>query len=144
MEGNTAQHRVIPRSQFVRMSLLILGVVVIVGGLLVMWVAGYLNALSELAESDPALAALRARFVLQAALAATVLVAVLVGSYVAWYGYRAVRSECFPPPGSWVIEGRPVQTGSKARALGWVQIILGIAMAGMACAAVYSAWAVLP
>lgn len=144
MEDKTPQHRIIPKSQLVRASLLILGIVAVGGGLLVSMVAGYLNALAELSHSEPALAAQRIRFVLQIALVTTVVFAVLVGSYVASYGYRALRSEIFPPPGSWIVEGRPVHTGRKARLLGRAQIVLGIVMAGVACAAVYSTWALLP
>ena len=137
-------HRVIQKSHLVRVSLLIFGIAVVGGGLLVSTVAGYLNVLEEMAQADPVQAAQRVRFVLQVALVATVVIAVAVGSYVSVHGYRAVRSECFPPPGTWIVEGRPVHTGSKARRLGWAQTVLGILMAGVACAAVYSTWALLP
>jgi hypothetical protein len=107
-------------------------------------VTGYLDALEELARSNPALAAERVRLVLQIALVTTVVFAVSVGAYVAAYGFRAVRSECFPPPGSWIMEGRPVHKGSKAKRLGWAQIILGIVMTSVACGTVYNTWALLP
>ncbi|MGD2141697.1 MAG: hypothetical protein PVH25_14990, partial [Burkholderiales bacterium] len=113
--------------------------------LLLVWlVTGYLGSLEALSHSDPALAAQRIRVVAKIILATTVVIAAAVGGYVAWYGYRAVRSECFPPPGWWIVEGRPVQTGAMARRIGWIQIVLGILMAAVACAAVYRTWATLP
>jgi len=143
METDNTRYHIISKQQLMRISLLVLAIAITAAGLLVWLVSGYLNGLEELAESQPALAADRIFFVAQIALSVTVIVAVAVGSYVAWYGIRAVRSACFPPPGSWVIEGRPVHTGSKARRLGWVQIIAGILMAFVACAAVYRTWSLL-
>lgn len=143
METDHTRYHVISKQQLMRISLLAIGIAM-TGTLLLVWlVSGYLNGLEELAKSQPALATDRILFVAQVALSVTVIVAVAVGCYVAWYGLRAVRSEYFPPPGSWVIEGRPVHTGAKARRLGWTQIIAGILMACVACAAVYRTWSLL-
>jgi len=144
MEPDQAKHRIVSRRKLVRWSLLIVGIAML-GSLLLIWlVSGYLDSLKDVAQSQPAQAAQRILLVAQVVLVTTVVFAVAVGSYVIRYGYRAVRSECFPPPGSWIIEGRPVYTGSKARKLGWTQIVLGILMAGAACAAVYGTWSHLP
>ena len=143
MESDSTKYHIIGKRQLLRISLLVVGIAFF-GSLLLVWlVSGYLNDLEDLAKSQPALATERIMFVAQLALGVTVVVAVAVGSYVAWYGFRAVRSECFPPPGSWVIEGRAVHTGSRARRLGWTQIVLGILMAFVACAAVYRTWSLL-
>ncbi|UCD68924.1 MAG: hypothetical protein JSW48_02140 [Betaproteobacteria bacterium] len=104
----------------------------------------YLDQLEQMSRTDAALAAQRVSSTVQAVFISSVVFALLVGSFLAWYGYRAVRSECFPPPGAWVIEGRPVYDGSKARRRGWAQIILGVVMAGVACAVVYRSWSLLP
>lgn len=143
MESDSTQYHVISKRKLLRISLLIVAIALTASLLLIWSVSGYLNGLEDLAKTQPALATERILFVAQLALGVTVMVAVAVGAYVAWYGIRAVRSECFPPPGSWVIEGRPVQTGSRARRLGWTQIIFGILMACVACAAVYRTWSLL-
>ena len=143
METDHTRYHIISKQQLMRISLLAIGIAMTGTFLLVRLVSGYLNGLEELANSQPALATDRILFVVQMALSVTVIVAVAVGFYVAWYGLRAVRSESFPPPGSWVIEGRPVHTGVKARRLGWIQIIAGILMACAACAAVYRTWSLL-
>ena len=143
METESTKYRVISKQRLVQISLLVVAVAA-VGAMLLVWlVSGYLNGLEDLAKSQPALATDRILSVAQAALSVTVVVAVAVGSYVVWYGFRAVRSECFPPPGAWIIEGRTVHTGAKARRLGWTQIVLGVLMATVACAAVYRTWSLL-
>lgn len=144
MESHSTKHRIVSKRQLVRWSMLIVGTVMLCSLLMIWFVSEYVNSLEELAQSQPAEAAQRIFFVTQIALVTTVVFAVAVGSYVAWYGIRAVRSECFPPPGSWIVEGRPLQTGARARRLGWTQIVLGILMAGVACAAVYRTWSLLP
>ena len=144
MEPTGTQHRIIKKAQLVRWMLLI-GAGAIVGFGLLSWAtANYLDQLEQLSQTDAALAAQRVSSVVQAVLIAFIVVALLVGWFIAWYGYRAVRSECFPPPGSMIVEGRPVYSGAKARLRGWMQIILGVFMAGLACAAVYRSWSLLP
>ena len=140
----TGTHRVIKKEQFTRLLLLIGAGAVAVFGLLSWAAARYLDGLEQLAQTDAAQAAQRISSLAQAVLVASVVVALLVGSFLSWYGYRAVRTQTFPPPGTWLIEGRPVHEGSKARLFGWTQIILGILMAFVACAAVYRSWSVLP
>ena len=107
--------------------------------LVILAVRNYLSALAELAQSDPAMAGARASEALFVTLVCTAVVAAAVGAYVVWYGYRAVRAACYPPPGGWVIEGRPVYTGGKARRIGKVQMVLGVAMAAATFATVYLA-----
>jgi len=143
MQTDHPTYRTISSRELLRITLLVVAVTLVGSFLLVRLVSGYVNGLEEMAQSHPAEAAERILFVAQLALGVTVVFAVAVGGYVAWYGYRAVRSEHFPPPGSWIIEGRPVHTGAKARRLGWTQIVLGILMAGVACVAVYRTWSLL-
>lgn len=140
----TGTHRIIKKEQLARL-LLIIGIgAVAVFGLLSWAAARYLDGLEQLAQTDAAQAAQRISSLAETVFIVSVAVALLVGSFLSWYGYRAVRTQCFPPPGTWVIEGRPVYDGSKARLFGWTQIILGIFMAFVACAAVYRSWSVLP
>ncbi|UCH47135.1 MAG: hypothetical protein JSU95_13695 [Betaproteobacteria bacterium] len=144
MERSGTRHRIIKKAQFARWMFMI-GAAAVAFFWLLSWVATkYLDKLEQLSQTDAALAAQRISSMVQAVFVASVVFALLVGSYLAWYGYRAVRSECFPPPGSWVVEGRPVYEGSKARRRGWAQIILGIFMAVVACAVVYRSWSLLP
>ncbi|NIO43363.1 MAG: hypothetical protein GTO41_26350 [Burkholderiales bacterium] len=137
-------HRVVTRSQLLRWFL-VCGLVAAAGfWLLMSAITRYLDSLERLAESDPVIAAQRVSFVIQVVFVSSIVFAVLIGLYLGWYGYRAVKSECFPPPGSWLIEGRPIYRGRKARRLGWLQIVLGIIMAVLACGVVYRTWALLP
>ena len=144
MEQTDTRHRVIKKAQFTRWMLLIGAAAVVGFGLLSWATTNYLDGLEQLSQTDVALAALRVSSVVQGVFVACVVFAVLVGSYLAWYGYRAVRSECFPPPGSWVVEGRPIYSGAGARRRGWTQVALGILMAGVVCAVVYRSWSLLP
>lgn len=140
MELDSTKYQTVSKRQFTRWLLLIVGVMLL-ASLLVIWsVSGYLDSLEQLAESQPVEAAERMWFVVRVALVAIVVFALAVGSYFVWYGYRTVRSERFPPPGSWIVEGQAVQTGTRARRLGWAQIILGIFVAAMVCAAAYRTW----
>lgn len=140
----TETHRIIKKEQFARLLLMIGAGAVAVFGLLSWAAARYLDGLEQLAQTDAAQAAQRISSLAQAVFVVSVVVALLVGSFLSWYGYRAARTQCFPPPGTWVIEGRPVYSGTKARLLGWTQILLGIVMAFVACAAVYRSWSLLP
>ncbi len=144
MESDAYQYRVIKRQQFIRSAVLTIAVMAIIVALLLTLVQMYLAGLVELAELQPALAAQRTSNVLQLVLAIVVVFAVGVGSYAIWYGLRAIKSGSFPPPGAWVIEGRPIHTGDKAQRIALAQIVLGILIPVVACYAVYRAWALLP
>lgn len=144
MEPPDPQYRIISRQQLARWLVVTLAIVAVAGALMLKFVQIYLAGLAELATVEPALAAARMASVLEIVFVSTAVFAAGIGSYVVWYGYRAVRSRCFPPPGAWVIEGRPVYAGLKAQRLAWVQIVLGIIMPVAACYAVYRAWEVLP
>jgi multisubunit Na+/H+ antiporter MnhB subunit len=140
MELDSTKYQTVSKRQFMRWLLLIVGVMLLASLLVIWFVSGYLDSLEELAESQPVEAAERMWLVVRVALVAIVVFAVAVGSYFVWYGHRTVRSEHFPPPGSWLVEGQTVQTGTRARRLGWAQIVLGIFVAVMACAAAYRTW----
>ncbi len=144
MEQTGTRHRIIKKAHFARWILLIGGAAIVGFGLLSWATTNYLDQLEQLSQMDPALAAQRVSSVVRAVFIASIVVALSVGSFIAWYGYQAVRSECFPPPGSWLIEGQPVYSGAKARWRGWLQFILGMLLAGVACAAVYRSWSLLP
>ena len=137
------RHRILSKAGLLRVTVLAFAIAAVAGAFLLQLAQGYLDAMKELAESDPVLAAERVVALLRIVLTSTVVFSVAVGAFVAWYGVRTVRSDCFPPPGSWIIEGREVLTGEKARRMGWIQILLGILMAAAACGAVYRAWAVV-
>jgi len=144
MESGADQHRIITKRQLVRWLVPIFAIVVVAGAIMLKIVQIYLAGLTELAATAPTLAAARMSGLLELVFVSTAVFAVGVGSYVVWYGYRAVRSKCFPPPGAWVIEGKPVYTGVKAQWLAWVRIALGIIMPVAAGYAVYRAWVLLP
>ena len=144
MAPHANRYRIITRKQLVSWSVLIFAAVAVTGAVMLKIVQIYLAGLAELATTEPALAAERASNVLQLVFVSTTVFATGIGSFVVWYGYRAIRSSSFPPPGAWVIEGRPIHSGAKARRLGWAQIILGVMMAVVASYAVYHAWAALP
>ena len=139
MDPVDPQHRVVTKQQLVRLALLFMGVVAAAGVLVILAVRNYMSAIFELAQSDPVMAGEHASTALFVTLVCTAVVAAAVGAYVVWYGYRAVRAGCHPPPRAWVLEGRPVYTGGKARRIGKIQMVLGVAMAAATFATVYFA-----
>ncbi len=144
MQQSDKSHRIVSRAQVIRWVVLIV-IAAGAGFWLLLWlVSRYLDSIEQLAASDPALAAQRVSVLIQLVLASSFAFALLVGSYLSWYGYRAVKTACFPPPGSWLIEGRPVYHDNQARQLGWLQIVLGVALAGVASGLAYRTWSLLP
>ena len=145
LTGQTSRtgHRVIRKREMVRILLLIFGIATVGGLFLLQLAQSYLATINELAQSNPAQAAQRIGWLLGIVLMGMVVFALAAGGTVIWYGARALRSECFPPPGSWVIEGRQIHTGAKARRLGKVHILLGAVMASTSCIAVYIGWKLL-
>ena len=140
---NTSGHRVIHKRDMVRIFLLISGIAAVGGLFLLQLAQSYLAAINELAQSNPAQAAQRTGWLLGIVLMSMVVFALAAGGTVIWYGVRALRSECFPPPGSWVIEGREIHTGAKALRLGKMYILLGAVMASTSFIAVYIGWKLL-
>jgi hypothetical protein len=55
-----------------------------------------------------------------------------IGAYVAYLGYQIVRSGRFPPPHSRTLKDLPAQTGRLAIARGWLALLLGICLCGLA------------
>lgn len=37
-----------------------------------------------------------------------------IAAWIAWMASRAIRSQCMPPPGSWIIEGQRTHVGDAA------------------------------
>lgn len=131
------RHRIIRKGEMLRLMLLVFGIAAAACVLLLQLAQGYLASVSELARTNPGLAAQQIAGLLRLVLVGMVILAIGAGAMVVRYGVRAVRTECFPPPGSWVVEGREIYTGEKARRLGRWQIVLGIVMASTSGFTVY-------
>jgi hypothetical protein len=84
---------------------------------LVSFLALILILLNNFESSDPVLLV---RWILLFKAALFGIVALLV----AWYGWVATRYGVFPPPGVWVIEGKKVYHGNKAKIYGLFLLML--------------------
>lgn len=55
-----------------------------------------------------------------------------IALWLAWMATRAIRSQCMPPPGSWIIEGQRTHTGSDAVRRGRILLAFAIVLAVLA------------
>jgi hypothetical protein len=55
-----------------------------------------------------------------------------LGMAVSYFGYRIIRSGSFPPPGSKLIRPPRIETGKTALLRGWVAILTGLSLSGLA------------
>ena len=118
--------------------------VVVVVGVLV-WALGalvqrHVAELQSVAVLDPESAARRAAGSLRTALAVTVGSVSLVATYLAWLGVRVWRSGRIPPPGSWIIAGRPVYSGRFAAPIGRLFIVLALLLLAAALGLLWAGW----
>jgi len=143
MPPDYSQHKIVSRRRLVLWF--VLGLAAAVPLILLVQHLGdaYVEQIERLAEQDPAAAARQALSALRVVFGILALLIAGVGLYLVWLGARARRSGLFPPPGSWVVEGRPVYTGSRATRVGLLQIMLGAVLVVMAGGIVFYCWVVL-
>ncbi len=104
----------------------------------------YVRALQTLAQANPTLAGAQALSAIQIVLLSAALFSFAIGFYLAWYGYRSVRTGYFPPLRAWLLEGRPTYRGRAAITIGGLHIALGLVIVGTGCAVARYAWVVAP
>jgi len=90
------------------------------------YMTDYLAQQQRLAKQDAVAAALNSLNTLRWVIYSLAGFALLTGAYITRYGYRSLKSGYFPALGSWMIEGRTVYTGDKARKLGIFQMGTGL------------------
>jgi hypothetical protein len=117
---------------------------IVVMGVLV-WALGsvvqhYVAELQSVAALDPESAARRAAASLRTVLAISAGGAFLVGTYLAWLGVRVWRSGKLPPPGSWIVAGRPVYSGRFAAPIGRLFIALALLLVAAAIGLLWAGW----
>jgi hypothetical protein len=117
---------------------------IVVMGVLV-WALGsvvrhHVAELQSVAILDPASATRRAAASLRAVLAVSVGGAALVAAYLAWLGVRVWRSGRLPPPGSWIVAGRPVYSGRFAAPIGRLFIALAVLLVAAAVGLLWAGW----
>lgn len=69
-----------------------------------------------------------------------VILSLMWTAYFARLGYRALKSGCFPPPGTLVVARTRVRTGRGALISGWLSISLGAVFIVPAAALGYLVW----
>jgi hypothetical protein len=117
---------------------------IVVMGVLV-WALGsvvqhHVAELQSVAVLDPESAARRAAASLRTVLAISAGGAFLVGTYLAWLGVRVWRSGKLPPPGSWIVAGRPVYSGRFAAPIGRLFIALALLLVAAAIGLLWAGW----
>jgi hypothetical protein len=63
-----------------------------------------------------------------------------IASWIAWRATRTIRSQCAPPPGSWIIEGQRTHAGSAAQRRGRILLSIAGALALLAAGMFVSLW----
>jgi hypothetical protein len=117
---------------------------IVVMGVLV-WALGsvvrdHVAELQSVALRDPESATRRAAASLRTVLAVSVGGAFLVAAYLAWLGVRVWRSGRLPPPGSWIVTGRPVYSGRFAAPIGRLFIALALVLVAVAIGLLWMGW----
>jgi len=143
MPSDSSQHRIVSRRRLAIWFVLGLAAAVPLILLVQHFGDAYVSEIERLAEQDPAAAARQALAALRIAFGFLAVLIAGLGLYMAWLGARARRAGLFPPPGSWVVEGRPVYTGSRAARAGLLQMMLGAVLVIMAGGIVFYSWVVL-
>lgn len=143
MPPDYSQHKIVSRRRLVLWF--VLGLAAAVPLILLVQHLGnaYVDEIEQLAEQDPAAAARQALSALRIVFGTMALLIAGMGLYLAWLGARARRSGVFPPPGTWVVEGRPVYAGSRAARAGLLQVMFGAVLMIMAGGIVFYSWIVL-
>lgn len=126
-----------------RIWLIAFGVLAV--GLALLWglntvVQNHAAELQTLADSDPAGARRQAAATLRAVLSVITLLNVLVAAFLAWQGVRSLSTGRSPPPGSWIIRGRPVYTGRTAVRVGGILIGAAVVLAVATVVMLWLGW----
>jgi hypothetical protein len=144
MRASSDGYRVISRREAARWLLACAVVCAIAIPILLRLADFYAGDLQALARKDTPRALAQARVAIQFVLLSVAALSAAMGACLMWYGYRAARTATLPPPGSWILEGRPVFTGRKAAAIARLYLAAGLAIIGVGCTATYYAWTVVP
>ncbi len=118
-------------------AIVVMGVLV---GVLGSVVRHHVAELQSVALQDPESATRRAAASLRTVLAVSAGGAFLVATYVAWLGARVWRSGRLPPPGSWILAGRPVYSGRFAAPIGRLFIVLALLLVAVASGLLGIGW----
>jgi hypothetical protein len=134
---------------FSRRTVLLWFVAVMLFGELAGWLiqdylGAYLGELEQMARQDPEAAAERALSTLRIILGAMACLMGITGLYMGRYGYLSLRVGRFPPPGAWIIEGRPSLTGSRAIWAAWAHLVLGAVLIVCGGGVMHYTWMILP
>lgn len=63
-----------------------------------------------------------------------------IAAWLAWMASRAIRSQCMPPPGSWIIEGQRTHVGDAALRRGRILLTCAGALALIAVGLFATLW----
>ncbi|NIR29915.1 MAG: hypothetical protein GWN84_11500 [Gammaproteobacteria bacterium] len=126
IEQPAEQYRVIKRRSAL-IGVIVAAVVFIPGGLAVIrYTENYLALVERVSRVAPERALEEAMFLFRWIMGSAIVMAFASAAYLAWYGYRVIKTERNPPPGSWIIEHQRIATGRRARRGGYAQLAAAV------------------
>ena len=127
MSVDGQQYRIVTRGK----AAALLAAVAIVGGLLLWFALGWVEAAAErtlrLIQSSPRGGAAEMASQLRLIGIVNGLVLCSFAAYLGWFAYRGIKTASVPPVGSWVLRGRKILSGRKAVLAGrWLLGLAGV------------------
>lgn len=140
--GTAHDYRVIDPTDW-RLWAVVVPAITLIGALV--WILGnavqhHVAELQSIAAIDPESAVRRAATSLRIAVAVGVGGGFLTAVYLGWLGVRVVQSGCVPPPGAWIVAGRPVYAGRFAFRIGRLLIALAALLAAASAGVLWVGW----
>lgn len=106
--------------------------VVVAAALLAGWavvaVHWQMGEIDRLAQANVSAAAERLIWLTRIAAFVLCLFTLTTGTWIWWIGHRACRASQFPPPDTQVLGAKYIQTGRKARVIGWCSQAIGFGL----------------
>lgn len=126
IEQPANEYRVIKRRSAL-VAVIVVAMVLIPGGLAVVhYTENYLLLVEQVSRIAPERAIDEARFLFRWIMGSVVVMAFASAAYLAWYGYRVIKTGRNPPPGSWIIEDQRIATGRRAVYGGYAQLAAAV------------------
>ena len=109
-------------------AVVIIFLILVVGGMLIHGLTGYLEGLKNIAGDNPELAFAKLRRFSSIFLLINAIITFLFAAYLTLIGWRTWKNEQFPPPGVKLIRSTKVHTGSHAKAIAVISVIVALLM----------------
>jgi hypothetical protein len=138
--GRSSTYRRLTRTQAAAILAALAGLGALAIWAATQWADVYAVRISDLASASPEQAAEVLGRHLRVLAALNALVGWVIAAYVAWYGYRGLRTAALPPPGAWILEGQRVHEGSAAVRRAKLLMLLGGAIALLSAGMSLTLW----